>query len=302
MRYLFLSIVLFPVVLLTGASLQAQELDCQVNVSASQVQTSDPDKFTELQKSVRQFMNDRKWTDRQVKVEERIECSILIIISDENSDEYRGSIQVQSRRPVYNTSYNSTVFNFKDDDFTFEYVKFQNLNFDVNSFQSNLTSVLAYYAYLIIGLDFDTFSPQGGTPYYQKAQTIVSNAQNINAKGWKSFESKQNRYWLIEDLLNGSLSSLRQGLYLYHRKGLDIMAEEMEKGRQQIVKALEMFQQAKKQKPFLHILDVLMNAKKDELINIFKKAPAMIKPKAVNILKEIDPSHSGDYDQINSNQ
>ncbi|MFO8086376.1 MAG: DUF4835 family protein [Bacteroidales bacterium] len=300
MRNLFLFISLFFILLLTGLSTKAQELDCQVNVSASQLQTSDPDKFTELQKAVRQFMNDRKWTDRQFKVEERIECSILIVLSNENGDEYRGSIQVQSRRPVYNTSYNSTVFNFKDDDFTFEYVKFQNLNFDVNSFQSNLTSVLAYYAYLIIGLDFDTFSPEGGTPYFQDAQTIVSNAQNTDAKGWKSFESRQNRYWLVEDILNGSLSSLRQGLYLYHRQGLDIMAEEMEKGRQQIMKALEEFQQAKKQKPFLHILDVLMNAKKDEIINIFKQAPPTTKPKVVSILKEIDPSHSGDYDQITS--
>ncbi|MCF8332210.1 MAG: DUF4835 family protein, partial [Bacteroidales bacterium] len=244
-----------------------------------------------------------KWTNRKFKVEERIECSIMINIQKElSTDKFQASIQVQSRRPVYNTSYPSPILNFKDDDFDFEYVKFQSLNFDLNSFQSNLTSVLAYYAYLIIGLDFDTFSQEGGTPYLQNAQTIVSNAQNSEAKGWKSFESKQNRYWIIEDLLNGSLKSLRHGMYIYHRKGLDQMADNMEKGRQEVLNSLEKFKQARRQKPFLYILEVLMNAKKDEIINIFKKASPTARPKAVNLLKEIDPAHASEYDKINQQQ
>ncbi|MFO8054994.1 MAG: DUF4835 family protein [Bacteroidales bacterium] len=280
-------------------SLAAQELDCQVNVSASQVQSSDRDKFKELQKAVDDFMNNRKWTNQDFGVEERIDCSILINISNEvASDKYKASIRVQSRRPVYNTSYNSTIFNYKDDNLTFEYTKYENLDFDLNSFQSNLSSVLAFYAYLIIGLDFDSFSPLGGTPYLQNAQTIVNNAQNSDAEGWKSFESRNNRYWITEDLLNGSLSMMRQGIYQYHRKGLDQMAEEMEKGRKEILEALEKFKQAKNQKSFLHILDVLMNAKKDELIHIFEKASSTNKPKAVELLKETDPAHSSDYDKI----
>lgn len=293
-------IIAFLFTSFSGLKLNAQELNCQVNVSATQVQTSDRQKFQELQKAVNQFMNDRKWTNRKFRVEERIECSIMINIQKElSTDKFQATLQVQSRRPVYNTSYNSPILNFKDEDFDFEYVKYQTLNFDLNTFQSNLTSVLAYYAYLIIGLDFDTFSQEGGTKYLQNAQTIVSNAQNSEAKGWKSFESKQNRYWIIEDLLNGSLKSMRHGMYIYHRKGLDQMADNIEKGRQEVLNALEQFKQARRQKPYLYILEVLMNAKKDEVINIFKKASSMLKPKAVNLLKEIYPAHASEYDKIN---
>lgn len=278
---------------------QAQELNCQINVSASQVQTSNRERFDELQKTIKEFMNARKWTNHKFKVEERIECSIMIILKKEvATDKFQASIQVQSRRPVYNTSYNTPVFNFKDDNFTFEYERYQNLNFDINSFQSNLSSVLAYYAYLIIGLDFDTFSSLGGTPYYQNAQTIVNNAQNSEFKGWKSFENKQNRYWIVEDLLNGSLEPLREGYYQYHRHGLDKMAEEEQEARENILQSLEEFMKAKDQKSFLYILEVLMNTKKDELVHIFKKAPNTMQTKAIDKLKKVDPAHSGEYDKI----
>lgn len=300
-RHIFAFFLLLAGFMISG--LQAQELNCRVNVNAQQVQSSDPQKFQELQKTINEFMNNRQWTNQKFKVEERIECSVFINIQSEpTTDKYKANIQVQSRRPVYNTSYNTTILNYKDNSFTFEYTKYQSLNFDINTFQSNLTSVLAYYAYLIIGLDFDTFSPMGGGPYLQKAQNIVSNAQNSDAKGWKSFESKKNRYWLVEDLLNSNIKALRQGMYVYHRKGLDQMAEEMNKGRQEVLKALEKIKQAKRQKSFLHILDVLMDAKKDELINIFKKAAPMEKTKAVNLLKEINPANSGEYEKIMKNE
>ncbi|MGM0613677.1 MAG: DUF4835 family protein [Bacteroidota bacterium] len=299
-HYLFISGLFFFLFLgLLSHNGQAQELDCQVNVSASQVQTSNRDRFDELQEAIKEFMNDRKWTDSKFNTEERIECSILIILKEEvSTDKFQATIQVQSRRPVYNTSYNTPLFNFKDDKFTFEYERYQNLNFDVNSFQSNLTSVLAYYAYLIIGLDFDTFSSLGGTDFYQNAQTIVNNAQNSDYKGWKSFEDKQNRYWIVEDLLNGSLEPLREGYYQYHRHGLDKMAEEEQEARKNILQSLEEFEKAKDQKSFLYILEVLMNTKKDELVNIFRKAPSTMQTKAIDKLKKVDPAHSGDYDKI----
>ncbi len=291
-------IALLLMLLLPGKG-EAQELNCQVNVVASQIQPADPDKFVELRREINEFMNHRQWTNVNVSGEERIDCSILINVTREiSSDKYQASIQVQSRRPIYNTSYHSPILNYQDNNLTFEYAKYDNLNFDVNTFHSNLTSVLAFYAYLIIGLDFDSFSPMGGTPYFQNAQTIVVNAQNTDYQGWKSFESRQNRYWIIEDLLSGSLSSMRQGNYNYHRLGLDRLADEMESGRQQIMDALEKFRQAKRQKSFLHILDVLLNAKRDELINIFREAPASVKANAVNLLKELDPANSSDYDGI----
>ncbi len=302
MKRIILHIFTTVLLVLPFTAAQSQELDCQVNVSSSQVQAADKEIFTELQKSINEFLNNRKWTNRKFGVEERIECSMAIIIEKEaGPNMYNATLRVQSRRPVFNTSYSTPILNYKDTKFDFEYVKHQNLNFDINSFQSNLTSVLAYYAYLIIGLDFDSFSPLGGTPYLMNAQTIVANAQSSEFKGWKSFEDKNNRYWMVEDLLNRSLKSLREGIYLYHRQGLDQMAEEMEKGRQNVLKALMKFKEASRQKSFLHILDILVNAKKDEVINIFKKAPPMDKPKAVSVLKELDPTNSGDYENILKN-
>lgn len=295
----FFQIIIIALLALLSVSVSAQELDCRVNVNASQIQTSDRQKFMDMQKAINEFMNNRKWTNRKFGVEERIECSIMININKElGTDKYRANFAIQSSRPVFNTSYNTTILNMRDEGVIFEYARYEVLSFDVNSFQSNLTSVLGFYAYLIIGLDFDTFSPMGGTPFLQQAQTIVSNAQNAEDKGWTSFGGKQNRYWIIEDLLNGSLKSIREGMYIYHRQGLDVMAEEMEKGRQQVIKALEKFREARRQKSFLYILEVLMDSKADELVNIFKKAPPMSKPKAVNLLKEIDPPNIKEYDTI----
>ena len=299
-KYIFVSsILIFFFLGLIPDTSQGQELNCQVSVSANQVQSSKRDRFNELQKSINDFLNNREWTNINFKVEERIECSMLIIIKKEvATDKFQASIQVQSRRPVYNTSYNSPIFNFKDEDFTFEYKKHQNLKFDLNSFKSNLTSVLAYYAYLIIGLDFDTFSSEGGTQFYKNAQSIVSSAQNSEFKGWKSFESKQNRYWLVKDLLRGSLSALREGYYIYHRHGLDIMAEEQKKAQQKVLAALKKIKKAKEKKPQIYIIEVLMNTKKDEIVNIFDKASPKVQKKAINRLKELDPAHAKSYDKI----
>lgn len=304
MKTKIVGFILIMVLLLGGinSNVHSQELNCRVNVMAQQLQASNQQKFRNLQKSIREFLNNQKWTNRKFKSHERIECSVLINLKKQiSSTEYKANIQVQSRRPVYKTSYNSTILNYKDDDFTFEYAKNQTLKFDLNSFHSNLTSVLAYYAYLIIGLDFDTFSSLGGTQYLQNAQKIVSNAQNSDSKGWKSFESKKNRYWLVEDLLNSNIESLRKGMYIYHRKGLDEMAEEMNKGRQNVLKALKKFKEAKQQKSRLHIIEVLINSKKDELINIFKKASQTDKTEAVKLLKKVDPANAGEYDKILKN-
>lgn len=285
--------------LITYFNSSAQELNCQIQIASSAVQTNDRRVFNTLQTAVFEFMNQTKWTNYVYKIEERIECSILINITKwDNSELFEGTIQVQSTRPIYKTSYNSTLLNYLDKDLKFSYIESEPLDFQINSFSSNLTSVLAYYAYVIIGLDFDSFSLNGGSPYYNNAQTIVNNAQATKEPGWKAYESQKNRYWLVENLLNSSYSEIRQAIYNYHRLGLDVMSEKLESGRGAILGSLELLQKANREKPNLFILTQFLSAKSDELINIFSGASPIDKPKAVNILKELDPSNANKYQKI----
>lgn len=274
----------------------AQELYCNVTVNALQLGSSDKTIFEELQTAIREFLNNRKWTGYSYKQEEKIECNFFINLTERISDvDFKGTIQIQSRRPVFNTSYYSPMLNLIDKEFTFKYIQNQALEYDDNNIYSNLTAVLAYYAYVIIGLDFDSFSSKSGGEYYNKAQNLVTMAQNSADKGWKSFESKKNRYWLVENLLNNSNSGFRDCLYLYHLKGLDIMKDDLVLGRNSIITALEKLQYVARQNPGLYFTTMFIDAKRDEIINIFSMAPASDKPRVVTILKDIDPAHSNDY-------
>ncbi|MBE0640973.1 MAG: DUF4835 family protein, partial [Bacteroidales bacterium] len=210
----------------------------------------------------------------------------------------KGTINVQLRRPIYKTSYNAVLLNYIDKDFTFRYVEQESLEFQENSFTSNLTSVVAFYCYVMLGLDFDSYSPNGGTMYYEKAQSIVNSAQGAQERGWKAFESLKNRYWLVENLMNTSYSPIRQFLYSYHRMGLDQMSENVEMGRTEITQSIEFLRRASREKPGLFLLQLMMDAKRDELINVYSQASPMDKTKAVNTLKEIDPANSTKYDKI----
>lgn len=280
-------------------SARAQELNCTVQINSSQVQSSDKTVFENLQQAVYQFMNDRRWTNYEFQVEEKIECSILITVSTwDNIESFTGTIQVQSRRPVYNSSYSTTIFNHQDKDFTFKYVSGQPIDFVENNFSSNLSSVLAYYAYLIIGLDFDTFSLSGGDPYFEKAQSIINSAQSASDKGWKSYENQKNRYWIIENLLNGAYSDFRKGMYQYHLNGMDNFATDALKARAGLMEGITLVQKAYRQKPGLFIVSVFMLTKSDELVSAFTPAPMVEKTKAVNILKGIDPANSAKYNKI----
>jgi len=243
-----------------------------------------------------EFLNNRKWTGYTYRQEEKIECSIFINISERTSDvEFKGTMQVQSRRPVFNTSYNTPMLNLVDKDISFKYIQNQALDYDDNNYLSNLTSLLAYYAYIIIGVDFDSYTMKGGSQYFTKAQNIVQLAQNAADKGWKSFESRKNRYWLVENLLNDSYSGFRECLYLYHLKGLDAMKDNIENGRTSVISAMEKMQTVVRGTPSLYFTTVFMDTKRDEIINIFSQAPSGDKPRIVDILKEIDPAHSGDF-------
>ncbi|MBU8892734.1 MAG: DUF4835 family protein [Bacteroidales bacterium] len=278
----------------------SQELRCNVQVISSQIQGTNKQVFQTLQTAIYEFMNNTAWTNHVYTNEERIDCNILINLQDHSGDEFNGSIQIQSRRPVFNTSYNTTILNFKDDDFRFNYIEFETLEFSETEHRANLTSVLAYYAYIIIGLDYDTFSMSGGTEYFQKAEQIVNYAQNAQEKGWKAFESRKNRYWLIENILNDRYRGLREFLYRYHRLGLDVMDSKEATGRTEIAESLDLLQKIFRQKPdpYLFFYDLMMIAKSDELVNIFSESFMAEADRVYKILVEIDPAHVDKYKKI----
>lgn len=293
------NIWIFLAIFLGGFEAQAQELNCQVSINSQQVQVSDKTKFQTLQKAIYEFMNSTQWTNRKFEIQERIECSMYITFSKNTSgDYYSGDIQIQSSRPVYHSSYNSVMINIRDNDFEFTWVEHDPLDFQINSFSNNLTSVLAYYAYVIIGMDFDSYSLNGGNIYFNDAQTIVNNAQNARESGWKSFEGQKNRYWYIENLLNSSYSDFRTFIYEYHRLGLDIMHDNTSKARVSILNSLKLMQKVHRNRPGLYVMNTFIDAKRDEFIGIFSKGQPNERAQAKTILSEVDPSHSGDYQKM----
>lgn len=279
----------------------AQEFMCQITVNSPQVEGTEKKVFQTLQSELYEFVNNRKWTNFNYKTEERIECSIMITIeSRPTSDQFVGRMNIVLQRPVFKTSYNTNLLNLVDKDFAFTYVEFEPLEYSDDAFSSNLTSMIAYYVYVMLGIDADSFTKFGGTPYYEKARSVVNAAQNApqSMKGWKAYESLKNRYWLVENLMNSSYSPFREGLYSYHRGGLDLMSENMDLGRSGINDCLENIQKVNREKTGLYIIQLFIDAKKDELINIYSQASPMDKTKTVNIMKEIDPANASKYQQI----
>lgn len=283
-------------------AVQAQELNCQITINTDQIQgTTEKQIFEQLKKSIFEFMNNTKWTNDVFTTQERIDCSILIVIQQKvSADDYQATIQVQSRRPVYKSSYYTPIFNYEDDNFLFQYQQFTTLEFNQTTFQNNLTSVLAFYAYVMLAVDYDSYSQLGGTVYWQKAQTILNNAQSAPAefKGWRSNEGNKNRYWLIENTLQPVFQGIRDCLYQYSINGLDIMAEKTEEGRANIMKALEILKPVYASRPASFNMQLFFNAKRDELINIFKGATPEEKTKITDLLMQIDPANTTKYMKI----
>ncbi len=300
-------LILIVSVLLIIHNLSAQELNCRVQISHSQIQGTNVDIFNDMQKDIYEFMNNQRWTDHVFAADERIECTIMITLSKQiGTEKFIGTISVQARRPVYNTTYYTTLFNFKEkkDDFQFEYIQQQALTFNINNHSSNLVSVLAYYAYLIIGLDYDTFSEGGGAPYFAKAQQIVNNAQGAIEPGWKSYETAKmnNRYWLVENLTNESYSDTHRFMYAYHRKGFDMLSERLEEGRAEVAKSLEYLRNVYRKKPNLYIVKLLVNAKSDEIIKLMSESFSREQSEVYNIMVEIDPANVADYGRIKNSK
>jgi hypothetical protein len=224
---------------------------------------------------------------------------MMITITERvSSDEFKARANIVLKRPVYKTSYNTDLLNLVDKDFDFNYVELEPLDYNDDAYTSNLTSMVAYYLYIMLAVDADSFTKFGGTPYYEKARAVVNSAQNSPNRGWKAFESQKNRYWLVENLMNNTYSAYREGLYSYHRLGLDLMSDNMDLGRSGISDCLEDVQKVNREKTGLYITQLFIDAKKDELINIYSQASPMDKTKAINALKEIDPANSSKYQQI----
>lgn len=282
----------------------AQELNCNVQVLSPQIQgTAEKRIFETLQTAVFEFMNNTKWTKDTYANDERIECSIVITIAEKiSTDEYKGTIQVQARRPVFKSSYYTTLFNWSDNDFQFKYLEYQAMDFSEQTHMSNLTSVLAFYANVILGLDYDSFALNGGTPFFQKAQTIVNNAQNASEKGWRGMEGTKNRYWLVDNMLNPVFTPLRECMYTYHRTGLDLIVTDRETGRTNIANSLKLLQTVHRDRPGSFNLQLFFNAKSDELVNVFSVSFPDEKSKVVTLLNEVDPANSNKYAKILASQ
>jgi hypothetical protein len=296
---LIIILVLFPGII------NSQELNCNVQISAQRIQGSNRQIFETMQKDIYEFMNGNVWTNYVFNYAERLDCNILINLNDQlSADEFKGTITIQLSRPVYNTTYKSTMLNFIDNNFQFRYVEFQPLEFDPGSHKSNLISVLAYYTYIMLGFDYDSFSLMGGTEFFQMAERIVTNAQNAPELGWKPYDASRNRnrYWLVKNILDKEYEGIRQFIYEYNINGLDKMESRIAEARTSMAESLKLIQEVYRRKPdpFMYYEQIVLESKSDELINIFSEAFPEEKSRVIQILTEIDPANKTKYEKINT--
>ena len=286
---------------LSALTLKAQELKCEIRVNSNQVEGSDKTVFQSLQTSLYEFLNNTKFTEINFRQNEKIECSILINIKSREGDYMTGEINIALSRPIYKSNYNSPLFNYIDRKFYFEYMDGQPLDFNPNSYNP-LTSTIAYYVYLVLGLDFDSFSLYGGDPFFAIAESIANSAPQEPSmdNGWNS-TGRQNRYALISDINNQSYRPLRQFIYDYHRMGLDVMSEKPDEGRANILNSLVLLQDIYERNSMCYFLQLLIESKRDEIIQVFSQGSQKEKTEASNIMKTIDPSQSSRYDAILQN-
>lgn len=291
-----MKVLLSTLCILLSLALCSQELNCKVVVDAQQVQTTERGIFQDMETEFAQFMNNTKWTNDTFEEEETINCNLIINISSMPSiGVFEATVQIVSSRPVYGTNYETVLFNFADRDWTFEFVQSQPLNFNENTFTSNITSLLAFYAYVIIGMDYDSFEELGGEPHYEKAWNVVNNAQQSSFTGWQQFNSVRNRYWLVENLRNPQLEGIRNCLYSYHRNGLDILSEQKDEAEGNILSALSEVQKANRARPRSILTVSFMDAKADELTKLFAESSLVRRRQAYNLLNNIDPARSDSY-------
>lgn len=279
----------------------AQELNARITVNGDKIANANKSVFTTLQNALTEFINNRKWTDATFAVNERIDCSMTIIVNEMEESSFKGEIQVQARRPVYNSSYTTTLLNFRDQQFDFEYMEGEPLEYQENMLTGNLTATVVFYIYIILGLDFDSFSPLGGTAYIQQAQQIVSLAQSQSWSGWKAFDSNRNRHAVATALQDNASEAFRNLWYTYHRKGLDEMAANADRGRTTIIEALPALQEVKKTRPTSVLLQMFSDAKLDEIVLIYSKATTQEKQSGYKLLQEIYPTETTKLEALQKN-
>ncbi|MEY3501907.1 MAG: hypothetical protein RL308_3580 [Bacteroidota bacterium] len=277
---------------------QAQQLNCTVSVNADKVTVTNKQIFKTLEKSLAEFVNKTDWTGTPYKQDEKINCSMFITVTAYASDQFTATIQVQSSRPIYNSTYSSPVLNFNDKDFSFRYVEFENLTFNPSNFDSNLISVIAFYSYVIIGMDGDTFSKQGGTKYLETAQDVANVAISGGYKGWSQSDGNQNRYFLINDMLSSTFSPFRDALYEYHFEGLDLMHKDLKSAKLKIKEALNTIGIINKTRPNAFLTRVFFDAKSDEVVSVFSAGPAMDIRDLIGNLNSISPMNSSKWASI----
>ena len=282
---------------LMSLSLCAQELDAKVTVNAQKIEGTNTAVFEALQEALKEFINTRQWTNLQFRPNERISCSFSITIEkyDDATGDATASLMVQSSRPVYNSAYTTTVFSTNDPNFSFNYREFDQLEFNADVIDKDLTALIAYYAYLIIGMDLDTMAPLGGTDVLETAKTIVTNSQSLllSAKGWKAFDDEKNRFAIINDYLDNGMEDYRKFQYKYYREGLDIMAENSDRGRAAITEAFDLLKAARENKPMSRLPELFTEYKRDEIVNIYVgKATAKEKEELYELLSRINASQN----------
>ncbi len=293
---------LLSLLLLTVASAEAQELQAKVTINRQQVQGTDASVFENLQQTLEQFMNERQWTALQFQENERIVVNFNITVSkyDASQNRFTATALIQANRPVYNSAYTTTLYNNTDRNFNFDFAQFDQLNFNEESVDNQLTALFAYYAYLIIGLNLDSFSPMGGTDVLQRCMNLVNNCQDLGFPGWKSFEDSRNRFAIINDYLDEAMKPFRQLQYDYYRTGLDEMAQNVERGRTNVTTALENdLKKAHEDKPLSLLPQIWTDYKKDELANIYKgKGTQKEKESVYDILFSINASQNNSWEKI----
>jgi len=303
MKFIF-SIVMF---IFCATNLMAQELKCTVLISTEQLKTTatgsylDKTYITEIQNSITQFItsSSNKWTNDRFKENEKIICNITINITESPAQySYKANAQIQCSRPVYGTSYESLLLNYVDQNFDFIYQPGQQMSYNDNSFSDNLTALCAFYSYMFLGFDYDSFSKLGGNPYFEKAQKIVNGAQQSSETGWQAFQNQQNRYWLVENVNNAQMQPIREGSYTYHRLALDEFSKDPAAARTKVLDVLGKIKKVNDLKPATILIRAFFNAKEYELIGMFSEGTSDEKQKAYDILRTVDPTKASKYEKI----
>ncbi len=286
---------------LAATSLYAQEINCNVTINSEQIEGSNKSVFNTLQQSISDYMNNTKWTSLNVSTVERIECNMSIIVQSVVDNLFTCQMTIQARRPVFNTSYNSIILNYQDNNFNFVYQEYDRLDFQETVITSNLAAMLAYYCYLVIGLDMDSYTRLGGQPCFQECENIVTNAQTASMEatevtGWKAFDSNKNRYAIVHNLMDEAFKKFREYFYEYHRYGLDEMQTNVANGRARIAQGIPVLKDANRARPATYIVGMFLDAKSDELINIFQKGTSEEKKTVLSILSDVDPTRLDKYE------